>query len=58
MRMAAEIAQKMGFRRTYSGPGNCVAEACINALEHGNQFDVSTKIYITMTVHAIAWQLM
>ena len=52
MRMAGEIAQKMGFsRERIQDLETAVAEACINALEHGNQFDVTTKIYITMTVH-------
>jgi serine/threonine-protein kinase RsbW len=52
MRMAAELATKMGFsgERTQDLE-TAVAEACINAMEHGNQFDVATKIYVVMTVH-------
>lgn len=52
MRMASELALKMGFsRERIQDLETAVAEACINALEHGNQYDVTTKIYITMTIH-------
>ncbi|MDX2160004.1 MAG: ATP-binding protein [bacterium] len=52
MRMAGELAAKMGFSpERIQDLETAVAEACINAMEHGNQFDVSTKIYVSMTVH-------
>ncbi|MDZ4767958.1 MAG: ATP-binding protein [Chloroflexota bacterium] len=52
MRMASDLAEKMGFSQERAQDLEiAVAEACINAMEHGNQFDVSTKIYVTMTIH-------
>ncbi|MDX1995520.1 MAG: ATP-binding protein [bacterium] len=52
MKMAGELAQKMGFsEERIEDLKTAVAEACINAMEHGNQFDISTKIYVAMTIH-------
>jgi serine/threonine-protein kinase RsbW len=52
MRMAAELAGKMGFsRERIQDLETAVAEACINAMEHGNQYDTSTKVFVSMTVH-------
>jgi serine/threonine-protein kinase RsbW len=52
MRMAGELAVKMGFSDSrIEDLQTAVAEACINAMEHGNQFDMTTKIFVAMTVH-------
>ena len=34
-----------------------VAEACINAIEHGNKFDQNTKVGVTLTVNHTALQV-
>jgi len=52
MRMAGELAGRMGFSpERIQDLETAVAEACINAMEHGNQFDVETKVFVVMTVH-------
>lgn len=52
MNTAAEIARRMGFSgERIEDLKTAVSEACINAMEHGNLFDVSTKIYVVLTVH-------
>src|SRR5512139_2357462 len=51
MECAASIAQKMGFTEDrIEDLKTAVAEACLNAIEHGNQLDTSTKVGITLTV--------
>ncbi len=53
MRTAGDLAKRMGFSQPrIHDLETAVAEACINAMEHGNQNDVSTKIYVSMTVHS------
>lgn len=52
MNTAAELAQKMGFsEERINDLRMAVAEACINAMEHGNQFDITTKVYVMMTIY-------
>ena len=52
MKVAAELAQNMGFSpERIEDLKTAVSEACINAMEHGNQFDKTTKVYVLMTVH-------
>src|SRR5262249_12151781 len=34
-----------------------VAEACTNAIEHGNQLDASTKVGVTLTIDASSLQV-
>jgi serine/threonine-protein kinase RsbW len=50
MEKAAEVARKMGFSDDrVSDLKTAVAEACINAMEHGNRFDSSTSLGVTLT---------
>lgn len=51
METAASVAKKMGFTEDrIEDLKTAVAEACINAIEHGNKMDSSTKVGITLTV--------
>jgi serine/threonine-protein kinase RsbW len=51
MECAASIAKKMGFTEDrIEDLKTAVAEACLNAIEHGNKMDASTKVGITLTV--------
>lgn len=52
MHCAGDLARQMGFTPERAQDLEiAVAEACINAMEHGNHNDISTKIYVSMTVH-------
>lgn len=45
---AATIAEKMGFSMDkIEDLKTAIAEACINAIEHGNKFDENTQVGIT-----------
>jgi serine/threonine-protein kinase RsbW len=51
MERAAEVARGMGFSDDrIEDLKTAVAEACINAMEHGNKMDASTKVGVTFTV--------
>jgi len=51
MECAASMAKKMGFTEDrIQDLKTAVAEACLNAIEHGNKLDTSTKVGITLTV--------
>ena len=55
---AASLAVKMGF--SYDRVldlKTAVAEACINAIEHGNKFDQNTRVGVTLTVNHTALQI-
>jgi serine/threonine-protein kinase RsbW len=46
---AVAIAEKMGFSADrIEDLKTAIAEACINAIEHGNRFDKDTKVGITL----------
>lgn len=46
---AVTIAEKMGFSRDrIEDLKTAIAEACINAIEHGNKFDENTKVGVTL----------
>jgi serine/threonine-protein kinase RsbW len=51
MKLASAVAQQMGF-----APGRvedlqtAVSEACLNAIEHGNQLDPSARVGVVFTV--------
>lgn len=48
---AASVAKEMGFSKDrIEDLKTAVAEACINAIEHGNKFDQDTKVGITLNV--------
>jgi len=50
MECAASMAKKMGFTENrIEDLKTAVAEACLNAIEHGNKMDTSTKVGITLT---------
>ena len=58
MECAASVAQKMGFTEDrIEDLKTAVAEACLNAIEHGNQLDTSTKVGITLTVEKTKLQV-
>ena len=51
MECAVSVAKKMGFSEDrVEDLKTAVAEACLNAIEHGNKMDASTKVGITLTV--------
>lgn len=51
MECAATTAKNMGFTEDrVEDLKTAVAEACLNAIEHGNQLDKSTRVGITLTV--------
>jgi len=51
MECAASTAKKMGFTEDrIEDLKTAVAEACLNAIEHGNEMDTSTKVGITLTI--------
>ena len=51
MDRAAAVAREMGFSENrIEDLKTAVSEACVNAIEHGNQLDESTKVGVTLTV--------
>ena len=51
MECSASVAKKMGFTEDrIEDLKTAVAEACLNAIEHGNKMDTNTKVGITLTV--------
>src|SRR4030042_4526688 len=58
MECAASMAKKMGFTEDrVEDLKTAVAEACLNAIEHGNKMDTSTKVGITLTVEGSRLQV-
>jgi len=50
MEQAATVARGMGFSDDrIEDLKTAVAEACINAMEHGNRMDASTRVGVTLT---------
>jgi serine/threonine-protein kinase RsbW len=50
MHVAGDLAAMMQFPESrIEDLRTAVSEACINAMEHGNANDVSTKVYVLMT---------
>jgi serine/threonine-protein kinase RsbW len=48
IKKAVSIAEKMGFSKDrIEDLKTAIAEACINAIEHGNKFDENTKVGVT-----------
>ena len=53
MDFAAEVARKMNFPPDrVEDLKTAVAEACINAIEHGNKLHATTRVGVTFTVDA------
>jgi serine/threonine-protein kinase RsbW len=51
MDFAASVAKMMQFPEArIEALKTAIAEACINAIEHGNKLDASTKVGISLTV--------
>ena len=51
MECAASAARRMGFaRERVEDLKTAVAEACINAIEHGNKLDTTTQVGVMLTV--------
>ena len=51
METAASTAKRMGFSEDrIEDLKTAVSEACLNAIEHGNKMDTSTKVGITLTM--------
>jgi serine/threonine-protein kinase RsbW len=51
MASASAVAQRMGFSaERIEDLKTAVSEACINAIEYGSEFDVSTKVLIILNV--------
>jgi serine/threonine-protein kinase RsbW len=51
MSSAVTIAESMGFSPDrVDDLRTAVAEACVNAIEHGNKRDVNIKVVVTLTV--------
>ena len=49
IKKAVSIARKMGFSDDrVEDLKTAVSEACINAIEHGNKFDLNTKVGVTL----------
>ena len=49
IKKAVSIAKDMGFSQDrIEDLKTAIAEACINAIEHGNKFDENTKVGITL----------
>jgi len=49
---AVSIAEDMGFSQDrIEDLKTAIAEACINAIEHGNKFDENTKVGITLAAN-------
>jgi len=51
MECAATTAKNMGFTEDrVEDLKTAVAEACLNAIEHGNKMDTSTRVGVTLTM--------
>jgi serine/threonine-protein kinase RsbW len=51
MATAAALAQEIGFSKDrVADLRTAVSEACLNAIEHGNQQDASVQVLVTLTV--------
>jgi serine/threonine-protein kinase RsbW len=58
MECSASVAKKMGFTEDrIEDLKTAVAEACLNAIEHGNKMDTNTKVGITLTVEETKLQV-
>ncbi len=58
MECSASVAKKMGFTEDrIEDLKTAVGEACLNAIEHGNKLDTSTKVGVTLTVEETKLQV-
>ena len=55
---AESLAKKMGFSADrIEDLKTAVAEACINAMEHGNKFDQDTKVGVILTANTTSLRI-
>jgi len=55
---AVTIAEKMGFSKDrIEDLKTALAEACINAIEHGNKFDENTKVEVRLSADNTSLQI-
>jgi serine/threonine-protein kinase RsbW len=53
MKLAGAVAQQMGFApKRVEDLKTAVAEACLNAIEHGNRSDASTRVLVLLNIDA------
>ena len=53
MKLASAVAQQMGFEsERVEDLKTAVAEACLNAIEHGNLLDASTRVLVLLRIDA------
>lgn len=51
MKLAGAVAQEMGFApERVEDLKTAVSEACLNAIEHGNQLDASTRVLVLLNI--------
>lgn len=51
MKLAGAVARQMGFApERVEDLKTAVAEACLNAIEHGNQMDASTRVLVLLNI--------
>jgi serine/threonine-protein kinase RsbW len=51
MQLAGAVAEQMGFApERVEDLRTAVSEACLNAIEHGNQFNAGTRVYMRLAV--------
>jgi serine/threonine-protein kinase RsbW len=53
MQLAGAVAQQMGFAPERAEDlETAVSEACLNAMEHGNQLDAGTQVRVRLSIDA------
>jgi serine/threonine-protein kinase RsbW len=53
MKLAAAVAEHMGFASDrVDDLKTAVAEACLNAIEHGNQLDANARVLVALSIDA------
>jgi serine/threonine-protein kinase RsbW len=58
IKKAVTVAEKMGFARDrIEDLKTALAEACINAIEHGNKFDQNKKVRVTLAADTNSLQV-
>ena len=53
MKLVGAVAQQMGFAaERVKDLKTAVSEACLNAIEHGNQLDANTRVLVLLSIDA------
>jgi serine/threonine-protein kinase RsbW len=59
MEKATSVAKRMGFRNErIEDVKTAVAEACTNAMEHGNKFDQNAKVGVVLTANDTSLEIL